>query len=94
MPRGWDISVQHRDAVASRAMMLRPGHRYRCGACGNLTRFDEEAKRHTRRFLHFSMAGDPEILEEEILGEELIALRCRWCGSGDAIEQVPALEVE
>ena len=75
-------------------MTLQPGHRYRCGACGNLTRFDEEAKRHTRRFIHFSLAGEPEIVEEEIVAEEIVRLSCRWCGSAESIEQVPMLEVE
>jgi hypothetical protein len=75
-------------------MKLQPGNRYRCSACGNLTRFDEEAKRHTRRFLHFTLAGEPEIEDEEILSEEIVRLSCRWCGSSDSIEQVPALEAE
>lgn len=35
-----------------------------------------------------------EIDEEEILEEQVISIRCRWCGSADQIEQVPVLEVE
>ena len=75
-------------------MSLAPGHRYRCAACGNLTRFDEEAKRHTRRFLHFTLSGELEVPEEETLAEEVLEIRCRWCGASDQIEQVPALEAE
>lgn len=75
-------------------MSLAPGHRYRCNACGNLTRFDEEAKRHTKRFIHFTLAGEAEVHEEEVVSEEVIEVRCRWCGSPDSIEQVPAMEGE
>lgn len=66
--------------------------RYRCGGCGNLTRFDEEARRHTRRFLHFSLAGDPAVEEEEVLEEQIVRVTCRWCGSSDQIEQIPRVE--
>lgn len=76
------------------AMALKLHHRYRCTQCGNLTRFDEDATRRTRRFLHFSLAGEPEILEEEILSEEINRISCRWCGSADQIEQVPIVESE
>jgi hypothetical protein len=31
--------------------------RYRCSACGNLTRFDVVASRRTRSFHHFSVGG-------------------------------------
>ena len=63
--------------------------RYRCGACGNLTRFDVEARRHTRQFLHFSIGGEPTVEEEEVIDEQIVAVTCRWCGSADQIEQVP-----
>ena len=32
--------------------------RYRCVACGNLTRFDVVANRRTRSFHHYSLAGE------------------------------------
>lgn len=68
--------------------------RYRCAGCGNLTRFDVEARRHTKQFLHFSLAGDPSVEEEEVLSEEIIAVTCRWCGRSDAIEEVPRVSAE
>jgi hypothetical protein len=71
--------------------MLEPGHRYRCAACGNLTRFDEVASRRTRRFLHFDLGGAMKVEEEEILSEDETKISCRWCGSADSIEQVPLL---
>jgi RNase P subunit RPR2 len=68
--------------------------RYRCSACGNLTRFDVEARRHTKRFLHFSIAGEPSVEEEEVVAEEIVAVTCRWCGRADAIEEVPRVATE
>ena len=61
--------------------------RYRCRACGNVTRFDVVATRRTRAFHHYTIAGELEIEEEEIVGERIEQVTCRWCnGSGDQIE--------
>ncbi len=75
-------------------MSSEPGNpRYRCSACGNLTRFDVVATRRTRSFHHFSVGGDLTIEDVEILDERIEAVTCRWCGaSGDAIEQGPLVE--
>jgi hypothetical protein len=63
------------------------GTRYRCAACGNLTRFDVVSTRRTRAFHHFSVGGELEIEEETVLDERVEAITCRWCGAGgDAIE--------
>jgi hypothetical protein len=48
--------------------------RYRCNACGNLTRFDVVTTRRTSAFHHYSE-------------ETVERVTCRWCGaSGDSIE--------
>ena len=61
--------------------------RYRCGACGNVTRFDVLATRRTRAFHHYSIGGDLEIEEEEVLEERVEQVTCRWCSaSGEKIE--------
>jgi hypothetical protein len=66
--------------------------RYRCSACGNLTRFDVVVQRRTREFHHFSVAGDLTIEDEEKLAETIERVTCRWCSaSGDAIEQIEAV---
>jgi hypothetical protein len=63
--------------------------RYRCAACGNLTRFDVVATRRTRSFHHFTVGGELEIDEEEVLSEQVESVTCRWCGAGqEAIETV------
>jgi hypothetical protein len=63
--------------------------RYRCAACGNRTRFTVTSTRRTRGFYHFTIGGELTVEEEELLGEEVEAVACRWCGNGDAIEVEP-----
>jgi hypothetical protein len=65
-------------------------NRYRCSACGNLTRFDVVVQRRTREFHHFSVAGELTIEDEEKLAETIERVTCRWCAAtGDAIEEIP-----
>ncbi len=70
---------------ADLAQPLSPGQRYRCDACGNVTRFDVVATARTRRFLHFDLGGAVEVDEEEILEETVVSVTCRWCARSDAI---------
>lgn len=56
--------------------------RYRCTACGNLTRFDVTTTRRTKAFHHYTVGGDLEIEDEEVLSEDVEAVECRWCASG------------
>ncbi len=60
--------------------------RYRCTACGNLTRFDVVAKRRTRAFHHYSVGGELSVEDEQVLEEKVEEVLCRWCGHGNAIE--------
>jgi hypothetical protein len=63
--------------------------RFRCGRCGNLTRFDVVESRRTRAFYHFTVGGDLTVEEEEVLASEREQVTCRWCGTSDAIEELP-----
>lgn len=63
-------------------------HRWRCGGCGNLTRFDVTRWRRTAEFWHFDLAGDHAVEQTDVLAEELADVTCRWCGRNDAIELV------
>jgi hypothetical protein len=67
--------------------------RYRCTACGNLTRFDVTVTRRTRAFHHFSLGGELSVEDEEVLAEVVEAVSCRWCGSGSAVEERHESEV-
>lgn len=62
--------------------------RWRCTGCGNLTRFDVARSRRTTEFWHFDLAGEHVVEEEQVRGEELESVTCRWCGRADAIELV------
>lgn len=63
--------------------------RYRCTSCGNLTRFDVLESRRARLFHHYSLGGELDIEEEEVLEHSIEKVTCRWCGRSDAIETVP-----
>ena len=65
-----------------------PPSRYRCAACGNLTRFDVTTTRRSKAFHHFSLGGELTVEDEQVLSEVVEELACRWCGSGNAIEVV------
>jgi hypothetical protein len=66
---------------------------YRCGACGNKTRFDVYETKRVRAFHHFTLAGVLSVDEEEILQRTIEKIVCRWCGSSDAVEtEPPAVE--
>lgn len=64
--------------------------RYRCAACGNLTRFDVTVTRRTRAFHHYSLGGDLSVEDEVVLAETVEDVSCRWCGSARAVEQLTA----
>jgi len=63
--------------------------RWRCGHCGNLTRFDVVRSRTVSEYWHFTIAGEPEVEEVAVDAEQVQQVSCRWCGSSDRIELVP-----
>ncbi|HWD50848.1 MAG TPA: hypothetical protein VG412_00500 [Acidimicrobiales bacterium] len=69
-----------------------PSIRYRCAACGNLTRFSVVTNRRTRAFHHFSVGGELSLEDVEVLDETVEEVSCRWCGNGNAIETVDIVE--
>ena len=69
---------------------LEPGTRWRCDACGNLTRFDVESTERVRRFWHLDLGGHGVAEEEEMLEVTIAAVTCRWCGSRDAVRVIDA----
>ena len=62
--------------------------RWRCGACGNLTRFDVVRTRRLREYVHADLAGEPLVEESEVLGDVVEHVTCRWCGAVDQVELV------
>jgi hypothetical protein len=62
--------------------------RYRCAACGNVTRFDVTTTRRTKAFHHYTVGGELSVEDEEVLDERVDEVACRWCGPGSAVEVV------
>ncbi len=65
-----------------------PGTRYRCTSCGNLTRFDVTSTRRTRAFHHYTVGGQLELEDVEVLAETIEEVSCRWCGTGQAVVEL------
>lgn len=63
--------------------------RYRCAACGNLTRFDVTTTRRTRAFHHYTVGGELTVEDEQVLAEVVEEVSCRWCNSPKAVEVLP-----
>jgi hypothetical protein len=68
--------------------------RYRCTACGNLTRFDVTVTRRTKSFHHYSLGGLLEIEDIEVLAEEIEEVLCRWCGTAESVVVESAESIE
>ena len=66
--------------------------RWRCGSCGNLTRFDVIRLRRTLEYWHFDLGGDHEIEESTTDQETVQSVACRWCGRSDAIQVISRAE--
>jgi hypothetical protein len=62
--------------------------RYRCTACGNITRFDVTTSRRSRQFHHYTVGGALTVEEDEMLSEVVEAVSCRWCGNGSSVEEM------
>jgi hypothetical protein len=62
-----------------------PDTRWRCGGCGNLTRFDVVRAVRSREFVHVSLAGEPQTQEREVLSESVERVTCRWCAGIDTV---------
>ena len=66
--------------------------RWRCGGCGNLTRFDVVRTRRTTEFWHVDLSGEHRVEDSTTEQEEVASVTCRWCGRADAVELVSRVE--
>jgi hypothetical protein len=82
------VPGRERSPAASRYLAAVASPRYRCTACGNLTRFDVTTTTRVRAFHHYSVGGDLSVEESEVLSESVDEVLCRWCGTGTAVEAV------
>ena len=62
--------------------------RWRCGGCGNLTRFDVVRSTRAREYVHVDLAGAAAVEEREVLADTVEHVVCRWCKAVDQVEVV------
>lgn len=62
--------------------------RYRCTSCGNLTRFDVTMTRCIKTYHHYTVGGELDIEDEQVLDETVESVECRWCGPTGKVEQI------
>lgn len=92
--------MDRRDRIAAVAPAGRRYHdlvadaRYRCTACGNLTRFDVTAVRRTRSFHHYTVGGELDVEDVEVLDETVESVECRWCGNADHVVVLDPRDVD
>lgn len=61
-------------------------NRYRCNACGNLTRFEVVETRTVRAYHHYTVGGELTVEDETELSHRVDSIACRWCGHGAELE--------
>ena len=62
--------------------------RYRCTACGNLTRFDVVETTTVQAFHHFTVGGELTIENPQVVRRTVDSVTCRWCGHGRGVEVI------
>lgn len=62
--------------------------RYRCDACGNLTRFDVTTTQTSKAFHHYTVGGELEVEDEQVLAHNVDEVVCRWCGHGRGVVEI------
>ena len=62
--------------------------RWRCTACGNLTRFDVVRTTRAREYVHADLSGEARVEEREVLADTIEQVTCRWCNGVNTIELV------
>ena len=62
--------------------------RYRCRACGNLTRFDVVETTTVHSFHHYTVGGELTVEEPEVIRRSVESVSCRWCGHGRDVEEI------
>ncbi len=68
--------------------------RYRCDGCGNLTRFDVTVSQTTKAFYHYTVGGELEIEDQQVLSRHVDEVVCRWCGHGRSVVDITDEEHE
>lgn len=62
--------------------------RFKCTACGGLTRFRIKRSLIVEIYYHQTIAGDIIPETPEVLCDEIVSAECVWCGHGKNVEQI------
>lgn len=62
--------------------------RYRCDGCGNVTRFDVTTTETTKAFHHYTVGGELQVEDRQVLDHRVNEVVCRWCGHGRSVVTV------
>jgi hypothetical protein len=62
--------------------------RFKCNACGGLTRFSIKRSLLVETYYHQTVAGDIIPETPEVLTDEIISVECVWCGHGKNVEEI------
>lgn len=65
--------------------------RFRCTACGGLTRFSIKRSLLVETYYHQTIAGDIIPETPVVLADEIISVECVWCGHGKNVEEIERL---
>ncbi len=65
-----------------------PDSRWRCRACGNLTRFDVTRATRADEYVHVDLSGQQVVEQRTVLQDVVERVACRWCGAVDQVEVV------
>lgn len=67
---------------------LLEAHRYRCKACGGLTRFDVVRTVTFKTFHHQEVHGPVSFEELEVVSDTIDEVICRYCGHGKEVVEL------
>ncbi|MEM9561411.1 MAG: hypothetical protein AAGA93_02270 [Actinomycetota bacterium] len=66
--------------------------RYRCGACGNLARFEVVMNRRVREIHHVGVDGTLVGHRSELISEATETVVCAWCADSDRVEVIAPVD--
>lgn len=84
------MAEQEEDKVSTIDELIRHP-RYRCTACGGLTRFRIKRSVLVETYYHQTVAGDIIPETPVVLSDEIISVECVWCGHGKGVEEIERL---
>jgi rubredoxin len=66
--------------------------RYRCKACGNITRFDVKETITQTSLYHYTLGGELDREELHVVSRTVEDISCRWCGHGKEVVEEGEIE--